>query len=66
MITWFIAHPWMTLILGILSLVIIEGAIANVCNLIRRLRRFELIKRFVEKGYTKEEIMDVFGNKTDI
>lgn len=66
MITWFIAHPWMTLILGILSLIVIEETVANICNLIRRIKRFNLVKSFADKGYTKEEIMEVFGDKTDI
>lgn len=66
MVTWFIAHPWMTLILGILLLVVIEEGVANICTVIRRSKRYKLIKSFAEKGYTKEEIMDIFGDKTDI
>lgn len=56
----------MTLILGILALIVIDGAITNICNLIRRIKRFKLVKSFADKGYTKEEIMEVFGDKTDI
>lgn len=29
---WIMAHPWLTFILGILTLVVIDGAVLNICK----------------------------------
>lgn len=35
MLTWCMAHPWMTLTIAILALIVFDNAIANISNAIR-------------------------------
>ena len=34
MLEWAMAHPWMTLLIALLTLLVLEGAIANLCKTI--------------------------------
>lgn len=35
MLTWCMAHPWMTLTIAILALIVLDNAVANISNAIR-------------------------------
>lgn len=44
MIEWCLAHPWMTLFLAFILLIVIEGAIVNICR---------TIAFYIERKYSK-------------
>lgn len=39
MLEWCMAHPWMTLTIAILALIVLDNAIANISNAIRARKR---------------------------
>ena len=67
MMTWCMAHPWMTLLLAFSAIYFTYYILYNVCECVvnnQRMKQFELMIN--SNMYTKEEIATVFKKKDKI